>query len=145
MEKIELRIKIGSCGLAPEKATDGSACYDIFSAYDVTIEPGETKLVKSDIFLQPPEGYFTKAHIRSGLALKHSLTLVNGTGIIDNDYRGDVGFIIHNLSNEDPYQIWRGNKIGQLEIVKEVPCSIILVDEVNDTERGAGGFGSSGK
>lgn len=140
--KIDL-VKNSNLAVVPKLATEGSAGADLCSAVEVTIYPGETKLVKTGINISIPLGYAGFVCSRSGLALKQNVFVLNAPGIIDSDYTGDVGVILHNAS-DDRFTVKVGDRIAQLLIVK---CDYFWFNEVaelQETERGDGGFGSTG-
>ena len=129
----------------PEYKTDGSAGLDLKADIQAAIElkPLERVLVPTGLYVSIPEGYEAQIRGRSGLALKHGITLANGIGTIDSDYRGEIGVILVNLSNE-PYVINRADRIAQMVFVKYEKADFIEVVELDNTERGKGGFGHSG-
>ena len=108
------------------------------------LPPGGSKLIKTGISIALPEGYEAQIRHRSGLAYKNGITLLNAPGTIDADYRGDVGVILVNHSNAD-FPIVNGDRIAQMVIAKYERVYFDLVDELDETERGKGGFGSTGK
>lgn len=110
----------------------------------VTLQPMERKLIPTGLFIELPVGYEAQIRPRSGLALKRGLTVLNTPGTIDADYRGEVGVILINLSGE-PQTIEPGERICQMVIAKHETPEVIEVNELSDTERGAGGFGHSGR
>lgn len=129
----------------PERATAHAAGYDIRSAEpDVTLAPGEIRLVGTGLVMELPEGIECQVRPRSGLALKHGITLPNSPGTIDPDYRGELRVIMQNLGRE-PVTLARGERIAQLVFARfEVP-DVEEAHEVSSTERGRGGFGSTGR
>jgi len=129
----------------PRYATNGSSGMDIYAAVDseLTIEPGEIKLIPTGFYLSIPQGYEAEIRPRSGLALKHGITLVNAPGTIDSDFRGLVGVILANLGKE-PYIIRRGDKIAQMVFKETVNTDLELCEELDETERAGGGFGHTG-
>lgn len=129
----------------PQKATAHSNGFDLYSIEDVTLNPGETKKVSTGISLNLPEGVFAFLTPRSGLALKHSITLMNSPGLVDSDYRGVIQCILHN-HGKVKYEVNIGDRIAQMVVMKQ-PHSIEMVETKNNemTERGNNGFGSSGK
>lgn len=136
-------VRNAESAVVPKVATEGSAGADLCSSVEVTIYPGETKLVKTGINISIPLGYAGFVCSRSGLALKQNVFVLNAPGIIDSDYTGDVGVILHNASN-DRFVVNIGDRIAQLLIVK---CEYFWFNEVAElqkTERGDGGFGSTG-
>ncbi|MBO4665378.1 MAG: dUTP diphosphatase [Paludibacteraceae bacterium] len=110
----------------------------------ITLQPLERKLIPTGLFMQLPEGYEAQIRPRSGLALKRGLTVLNTPGTIDADYRGEVGVILINLSGE-PQTIEPAERICQMVIAKHEQPEIVQVEELDETERGAGGFGHSGR
>ena len=110
----------------------------------VTLQPMERKLIPTGLFIELPAGYEAQIRPRSGLALKRGLTVLNTPGTIDADYRGEVGVILVNLSGE-PQTIEPGERICQMVIAKHETPQIVEVQELSETERGAGGFGHSGR
>lgn len=130
----------------PKYATTQSAGMDLRAniTEPVTIKPLERKLIPTGIRLQLPVGYEAQIRPRSGLALKHGLTVLNTPGTIDADYRGLIGVILINLSNED-YTVECGERIAQMVIAKHETVELIEVEALDDTERGEGAYSSSGK
>ena len=110
----------------------------------VTLQPLERKLFPTGLFMELPAGYEAQVRPRSGLAMKHGITVLNTPGTIDADYRGDVGVILVNLSNE-AFTIEPGERIAQLVIARHEQPEVVEVTELSETERGAGGFGHSGR
>ena len=129
----------------PSYETDGSAGMDIRAAVDtaITIKPGSRALVPSGFKMALPMGYEAQIRPRSGLALKKGISLPNTPGTIDADYRGEVGVILINLG-EDPFVIERGDRIAQMVIAPVTRGVWAEVDHLDETERGEGGFGSTG-
>lgn len=127
----------------PSRATEGAAGYDVASAEDVVLAPMERRLVKTGFCFAIPAGFEMQARPRSGLALKHGVTLPNTPATIDSDYRGELMIAMINLGTE-PFAISRGMRIAQL-IIARVECpGLVEVQELPATLRGAGGFGSTG-
>jgi len=128
----------------PGRATEHAAGYDVRSAEDtVTLQPGEIRLVGTGLVMELPEGLECQVRPRSGLALKHGVTLPNSPGTIDPDYRGELRVIMQNLG-PDPVTLERGERIAQLVFARFEAPEIQEVDEVSATDRGEGGFGSTG-
>ena len=140
---VRFRMEPGTEDLAPVKAHHDDAAYDLRSREDTTIAPGAFGLVKSGLFLELPEGWEAQVRPRSGLALKHGITVLNTPGTIDAGYRGEVGVILHNVSTK-PFPIIRGQRIAQTVIQKLSDVELVSVTELADSHRGAGGFGSTG-
>ncbi|MBE9469204.1 MAG: dUTP diphosphatase [Bacteroidetes bacterium] len=109
----------------------------------VILKPLERKLISTGLFIELPEGYEAQIRPRSGMALKHGITVLNTPGTIDADYRGEIGIILVNLSNEN-FEINNGDRICQMIIAKYQQVDLVKVDIINETERGAGGFGHTG-
>ena len=110
----------------------------------VTLKPMERGLVKTGLFMELPAGYEAQVRPRSGLALKKGITVLNSPGTIDADYRGEICVILVNLSQED-FVVSDGERIAQMVIARHEQAEIVEVQELTDTERGAGGFGHTGK
>ena len=129
----------------PSYATPHSAGMDLLAAIDapITLKNGERKLVPTGLSIALPDGYEAQIRPRSGLALKHGITLVNTPGTIDADYRGEIGVILINLGQED-FTIERGMRIAQMVIAPYTRASFSEVLELPETSRGTGGFGSTG-
>ncbi|KJS06996.1 MAG: deoxyuridine 5'-triphosphate nucleotidohydrolase [Flavobacteriales bacterium BRH_c54] len=130
----------------PHYGTEAAAGVDLRANIEtpITLKPLERTLVKTGLFLELPVGYEAQVRPRSGLAYKNGITVLNSPGTIDADYRGEVGVILVNLSNES-FVIENGERIAQLVIAKHEQAEWELVEELVETERGAGGFGSTGK
>jgi dUTP pyrophosphatase len=130
----------------PEYATPFSAGVDLRANIDkpVTLAPLERTLVPTGLYIELPQGYEAQIRPRSGLALKHGLTVLNSPGTIDADYRGEIRVILINLSNEN-FVINDGERICQMVIAEHAQVKWEEVDFINDTERGSGGFGHTGK
>lgn len=127
----------------PAYATSGAAGMDIVSAEDVTLEPGARHPVATGLAVAIPQGYEIQVRPRSGLALKHGITVPNTPGTIDSDYRGELKVIMINHGRE-PFAIQRGDRVAQLVLAPVVQAAWSEVEELDATERGAGGFGSTG-
>ena len=130
----------------PAYATPQSAGMDIRAnlTEPVELKPLERKLIPTGLYIALPEGYEAQLRPRSGLALKHGLTLLNSPGTIDADYRGEIGVILVNLSSE-PFTIADGERICQMVIMTHAHVEWEAVETLDETERGAGGFGHTGK
>lgn len=130
----------------PHYGTEAAAGVDLRANLEtpITLKPLERTLVKTGLFIELPVGYEAQVRPRSGLAYKNGITVLNSPGTIDADYRGEVGVILVNLSNES-FVIENGERIAQLVIAKHEQAEWKLVEELAETERGAGGFGSTGK
>ncbi|MBR2183873.1 MAG: dUTP diphosphatase [Prevotella sp.] len=130
----------------PAYATSQSAGMDLRADIETSIElqPLERRLIPTGLFMALPDGYEAQVRPRSGLALKHGITVLNTPGTIDADYRGEVGVILVNLSNT-PFTIEPGERIAQMVIAKYEQAALEEVEVLDETERGAGGYGHSGR
>ena len=128
----------------PRYMTPGSAGMDVVSAEDVRLEPLDRKVVPTGLALAVPEGHEIQVRPRSGLALRHGITLPNSPGTIDSDYRGELGVLLINLSR-DAYDIRRGDRIAQLVVARVQQPALVLVESLDATGRASGGFGHTGK
>ncbi|MCH2460409.1 MAG: dUTP diphosphatase [Gemmatimonadetes bacterium] len=128
----------------PARATPQAAGYDVRSAEgSVTLEPGEIRLVGTGLVMELPEGVECQVRPRSGLALRHGITLPNSPGTIDPDYRGELKIIMQNLGGES-VTLERGSRIAQLIFARFEEPEVVLSEQVSETDRGDGGFGSTG-
>ena len=129
----------------PAYETSDSAGMDLRAAIDedVVLKVGERKLVKTGLSIALEQGYEAQIRPRSGLAYKHGITVLNTPGTIDADYRGEIGVILTNLGTEE-FTVQRGMRIAQMVVASCIQASIQEVESLEDTERGAGGFGSTG-
>ena len=127
----------------PAYATDGAAGMDVLAAEDVTLAPGGRHAVATGLALAIPDGYEIQVRPRSGLALKHGISLPNTPGTVDSDYRGELKVIMINLGAAD-FAIARGDRIAQLVLAPVVRAAWKEVADLDDTSRGQGGFGSTG-
>ena len=130
----------------PSQASPGSAGFDLRAAVDgeLVLRPGERLLVPTGVVLEIPPGWEGQVRPRSGLALRHGLTLVNSPGTIDSDYRGEVGVILINLGDA-PCTLKRGDRIAQLVVSRVEAVEWEEADTLEDSHRGDGGFGSTGR
>ncbi len=127
----------------PAYATEGAAGMDVVAAEDLTLAPGARHAVATGFAMAIPPGYEVQVRPRSGLALKHGITCLNTPGTIDSDYRGEVKVILANLGSE-PFPIARGDRIAQLVPAPVQRATLAEVVSLDETARGAGGFGSTG-
>lgn len=129
----------------PKYETLGSAGMDLRAAIDepITLKQGETKLIKTGFAIALEPGYEAQVRPRSGLALKNGITVLNSPGTVDSDYRGEVCVILTNISTTD-FVVERGMRIAQMIIAKYEQAKITEVEDLDETERGSGGFGSTG-
>ena len=141
---MELKFKSLS-GSLPTYATDGASGMDLRAFIDepVILQPMERRLIPTGLFVQIPEGYEGQVRARSGLAIKHGLGLVNSIGTIDSDYRGELKIPVINFGNES-FTINNGDRIAQLVIASYERVTPIVVSELDETDRGEGGFGHTG-
>lgn len=149
---MELKIKalspkIGTDIPLPRFATAGAACMDLYACIDqpVTLAAGERRLIPTGIAIALPSAeYVALVFARSGLGIKHGIALSNGVGVIDSDYRGEIRVGLTNLS-DTPYTVRPGDRIAQLAVMPVVQAELERVDSLDETGRGTGGFGSTGK
>jgi len=128
----------------PSYAHPGDAGADLFAREDVTLLPGERRLVPTGIALALPDGYVALVHPRSGLAHRNGLSIVNAPGTIDAGYRGEVQVCLVNLDPATPIELRRGDRIAQLVIQQFETATFVEADDLPDSARGAGGYGSTG-
>jgi dUTP pyrophosphatase len=128
----------------PSYARDGDAGLDLFALKPSVIEPGRSALVPTGIAIELPPGTEAQVRPRSGLALKHAITVLNTPGTVDEGYRGEVGVILIN-HGQTSFAVEAGMKIAQMVVSPRVQVSVVEVAELSDTQRGAGGFGSTGR
>lgn len=130
----------------PKYQTELSAGMDLYANLeeDITLKSLERKLIATGLFLEIPAGFEAQVRPRSGLAIKNGITVLNSPGTIDADYRGEIGVILVNLSTED-FTIKNGDRIAQMVIAKYESITWQEVNEITDSERGQGGFGSTSK
>ena len=145
MDKVKVKIINKSSNALPEYATPLSAGMDLRAniSESIILQPLERRLSRTGIFLQLPEGYECHIRPRSGLALKHGITVLNSPGTIDADYRGEVCVILANMSSQ-PFTIEKGERICQMVVARHASVDWDEVDVLDETERGAGGFGHTG-
>lgn len=127
----------------PEYKTDGSAGLDIRSIDDITLNPEERALIHTGLYIGLPVGYEARIQPRSGLALKHGVTVCNSPGCIDADYRGEIGVILINHGTKT-FSVRKGDRIAQMIISKYEKAEWNEIDKLDETERGGGGFGHTG-
>ena len=143
-----MRVKIinKSNNALPAYETASSAGMDLraFVDADLVLKPFERKLIPTGLYIELPDGYEAQIRPRSGFAIKSGITVLNSPGTIDADYRGEIKVILINLSQED-FTIKSGDRICQMVIAKHEKAEFVEVDEISETERGAGGFGHTGK
>ena len=142
-----MKVKIVNKSLfkLPSYETKGSAGVDLQAYVEspIVLKPLERTLVPTGISVELPEGYEAQVRARSGLAIKHGISLVNGIGTIDSDYRGEIKVILINLGDKE-FTISNGDRIAQMVFIRHEQAEFELVEELNETERGSGGFGHTG-
>ena len=136
--------KLHELAVIPEYKTSGSSGMDLSSVEEVTINPFERKLVPTGLAIQLEQGYEAQIRPRSGTSIKHGLTLINCVGTVDSDFIGQIFIPMVNISNE-PYTIQVGERVAQMVIAEYTKVELEVVNELEETERGEGGFGSTGK
>ncbi len=144
---MELKIKkLREQAILPERKTPGSAGYDLCAciAGEITLEPGEQVLLPAGFAMEVPPGHAGFIFSRSGLGVKYGIVASNGVGVIDSDYRGEIHVGLRN-SGQAPYVIHPGERIAQLIIIPVCTPEIALAEELSQTQRGTGGFGSTGQ
>jgi len=145
MTKVRI-VRVNQKAVLPAYATAHSAGMDLVACLDtpMQIEPMQNALVPTGLSIELPEGYEAQVRPRSGLALKHSITVPNTPGTIDADYRGEIRVILMNLGTE-PFRVHHGDRIAQMVVTRYEHVSLEEVDELSETVRGAGGFGHTGR
>lgn len=128
----------------PSYAHPGDAGADLFTTVDVTLAPGERAMVPTGIAIALPEGYVALVHPRSGLAARHGVSIVNSPGTVDAGYRGEINVMLVNLDPATSVTLSRGDRIAQLVVQRFEAASFVEVDALPESERGAGGYGSTG-
>jgi dUTP pyrophosphatase len=141
---MQLKVKkLNPAAVLPSYAREGDAGLDLFAVRQFVIEPGRSALVPTGIAIELPAGTEAQVRPRSGLALKHAITVLNTPGTVDEGYRGEVGVILIN-HGPSAFTVEPGMKIAQMVVSPRVQVDVIEVGELSDTARGAGGFGSTG-
>ena len=143
---MEVKIVNKSKHALPQYQTEHSAGVDLRANLDepITLKPLQRKLIPTGLFIELPEGFEAQIRPRSGLALKHGISVLNSPGTIDADYRGEIGIILVNLSDAE-FVINDGERICQMVIARHEKANFVQVETLSDTQRGAGGFGHTGK
>lgn len=143
---IDLKIRLLDQGLPlPRYQHAGDAGLDLPSRIDFTLEPGARATIPTGIAVAIPRGYAGFVLIRSGLASRHGIECVNSPGLIDAGYRGEIAVIMLNTDKHEPFHIHRGDRIAQLVIQQVIEATLVQVNELDETTRGDGGFGSTGR
>lgn len=143
---IEIQLKLLDEDLPePRYQHKGDAGFDLLSRIDMTIEPGERAMLPTGIAVAIPNGYAGFVLPRSGLASRHGIALVNSPGLIDSGYRGEISIVMINTDKSEPFQVRRGDRIAQMVVQRVEEARLVRVAELDQTQRGAGGFGSTGR
>jgi dUTP pyrophosphatase len=135
--------RLTSTARLPARSTEHASCFDVYADMDGVIPPGERVLVKTGLSVAVPPGFEVQVRSRSGLALKHGVAVLNSPGTVDADYRGEVGVILINHSRE-PFVFRRGDRVAQMGVYRVELCPAVEVEVLEETARGAGGFGHTG-
>jgi dUTP pyrophosphatase len=144
LNKMKIKVlKLNESAILPQYARAEDAGLDLFSIEEITIKPGESQLIHTGIAIELPSATEAQVRPRSGLALKHQITVLNTPGTIDSGYRGEIGVILINHSQQ-PFQVLKGMKIAQLVISPIIRAEIEAVNQLSVTDRGDNGFGSTG-
>jgi dUTP pyrophosphatase len=145
MNKLDIKVVNRGHQPLPAYATAQSAGMDLRANLDesIVLHPLEHRLIPTGLFISLPEGYEAQVRPRSGLAFKHGITVLNAPGTIDADYRGEIGVLLVNLSNTD-FVVNDGERIAQMVIARHEQGNFIEVDQLDETERGTGGYGHTG-
>ncbi len=144
MKKLDVKVKIlNTDAVIPKYQTSEAAGFDLHSVDEKTIKAGERDVIKTGLAVALPKGYELQVRPRSGLALKNGITVLNTPGTVDSDYRGELMVILLNTSKED-FVIKKGDRIAQAVIKEILQADFEIVDELDSTERGSSGFGSTG-
>lgn len=144
IEDTEITMKVDCRGEKPFYTNNYAAGLDLKANEDVTIEVGQIVDIKSMLAVELPRGHFGLIVARSGLSYKRQIKLINDVGIVDEDYRGDIGIRLINEGKED-YTIKKGDRVAQMVIVPYIQPRLIFVDKLEETDRGTDGFGSTGR
>ena len=141
---VKIKLENGCENFCPKKAHPDDAGYDLYSRIDAVLEPLSGMAIPVGFAMELPTGYEAQIRPRSGLAAKHHITVTNSPGTIDANFRGEVKAILYNLGKE-PFTIKRGDRIAQMVICKLPEIKLVEATELSETDRGSGGFGSSGE
>jgi dUTP pyrophosphatase len=141
---VKFKMMEGCDDLKPQRAHHDDAAFDLRSRIDIELVPGRSILVATGLFIELPIGFEAQVRPRSGLALKHDIMLTNSPGTIDAGYRGEVGIIMFNAGKES-FHIKRGERIAQMVISALPDIDLVECEELSESKRGQGGFGSTGK
>ena len=141
---VTIKVKAAEGIVLPAYATPGSSGLDIRANESVSIKPGDHHAVTTGLFVEIPEGFEAQIRPRSGLAFKNGVTVLNAPGTIDSDYRGEIKVILVNLGDVN-FVVEPGDRIAQMVIAPVTRAEMVRVEELNDTQRAGGGFGSTGR
>ena len=142
---MELHVKrLTPTARMPVRATENASCFDVHADMEGTIAPGGRTLVKTGLSVAVPPGFEVQVRSRSGLAIKHGVAVLNSPGTVDADYRGEVGVILVNHGSE-PFTFRHGERIAQVGVYRVEMCAAVEVAQLEETARGAGGFGHTGR
>lgn len=141
--KIKLK-RLHKDAIIPTYGTEASACLDLYAVEDVTFRSGDTKRIRSGWAFEIPEMYYVEIMPRSGLAIKNDLIMPNSPGIVDSDYRGEIFVYMKFLKENWQFNIRNGDRFAQMQIKKSILVDFEEVEELSETARGGGGFGSTG-
>lgn len=136
--------KLDNDAIVPTYAKPGDAGADLYSISDLVLPPGERSLVRTGIAIALPNGYVGLVHPRSGLGLKNGISVINTPGTIDAGYRGEIGVVLINHDLHESFQVKKGDRIAQLVIQKVENAQFKMVEQLPDSERSTGGYGSTG-
>lgn len=145
MKRLAIKI-VSKSGAVPSYETEGSAGADIRAWLpdgDITLQPGERRLIPTGLYVELPPGVEAQIRARSGLSIKHGITMINGVGTVDSDYRGEWNVPMVNLGQE-AYTIHDGDRIAQMVLARYEQADFTVTGEINETQRGEGGFGHTG-
>ena len=142
--EVKIKLEPECSGFCPKKAHPDDAGYDLYSRIDAVLEPLSGMAIPVGFAIELPSGYEAQIRPRSGLAVKHHITVTNSPGTVDANYRGEVKVILYNLGKE-PFIIQRGDRIAQMVICKLPEIELVEATELSETDRNTNGFGSSGK
>jgi dUTP pyrophosphatase len=137
--------RLSDAGCAPTRAHEGDAGYDLHAAEPATLAPGERASVGTGIAVEIPDGCAGLVLPRSGLAARHGISVVNAPGLIDAGYRGEVRVLLLNTDRSEPFEVGPGDRIAQLVIVRHEAPDLVEVESLDESARGVGGFGSTGR
>jgi dUTP pyrophosphatase len=138
-------VRLGEGAKPPAQAHDGDAGYDLYASEAVTLAPGARAAVGTGIAVAIPHGHAGLVVPRSGLALRHGIGVVNAPGIIDSGYRGELKVLLLNTDRDEAFEVQPGDRIAQLLVMPVAQPELVELDSLDETLRGAGGFGSSGR